>query len=67
MPHNINNDELGAVDAAAYIGRAPSTLATWRVFRTGPKYRKAGEERNSQVFYRRVDLDAWLAEHRPVV
>jgi hypothetical protein len=48
-------DTRGAAD---YTGLAMSTLEKMRVFGGGPMYLKLGRV----VRYRRVDLDAWLAE-----
>lgn len=35
-----------------------STLATWRYKKTGPAYVKLGK----QIFYRRADVDTWIAQ-----
>lgn len=53
-----DDDALGAVEAAVYLGRSPRTLASWRYFHQGPAYRKAT---NGRVTYQRADLDAWKA------
>ena len=52
--------KFNTLGAAKYIGPdfSERTLETWRVRGGGPKFLKAG----SRVFYRRRDLDAWLAE-----
>ena len=42
-------------NAAAYLGRAPKTLAQWASKGVGPKFIKRGH-----VWYRQADLDEWL-------
>jgi len=44
------------VDAADYMGLAPSTMRAWRVRGRGPRYYKIG----GRVFYKQDDLDAWI-------
>lgn len=44
-------------NAGVYIGRSAGTLARWATEGTGPKYIKRG-----RVWYRKEDLDAWLAD-----
>lgn len=46
-------------EAAAYLGREPSTLRWWRSKGLGPKF----SGRYSGVRYRRSDLDAWIDAH----
>lgn len=58
--HDDEDDEIGTVKAAAYLGRSPRTVTDWRYYGIGPAYRK---DSNGRVTYRRADLDAWLAEH----
>jgi len=41
-------------NAARYLGRAPKTLAMWRLQGLGPRWVKVG----SRIFYFRNDLDA---------
>ena len=54
----ISNERMTGEQAAAYIGILPGTLATWRsTGRYAIPYQKIG----AKVFYRRADLDAWLA------
>jgi hypothetical protein len=43
-------------EAAVYLRLAPSTLVTRRARGGGPKYVRAA----GRVYYRRVDLDAYL-------
>ncbi len=43
-------------NAGIYLGRSEKTLAQWRSRGTGPKFIKRG-----RVWYRRSDLDSWLA------
>ncbi|MFE5708117.1 helix-turn-helix domain-containing protein [Rhodococcus koreensis] len=62
MQSNDDDDDgegLSPVDAAEVLDLHPTTLANWRTYRRGPAYRKA---RNGRVFYRRTDLDEWLAK-----
>lgn len=47
---------MDAVNAAAYLGLAPKTLAQMRVRGDGPAFTKV----LNRVFYRQQDLDAWL-------
>ena len=47
---------LDVEQAAAYLRRAPQTLAKLRCVGGGPPYYKIGKN----VFYKRPDLDAWL-------
>ncbi|MEQ1857490.1 MAG: type IV secretory system conjugative DNA transfer family protein [Longimicrobiales bacterium] len=51
---------LDAEQAAAYLHRAPQTLAKLRCVGGGPPYYKVGRN----VFYKRPDLDAWLDGRR---
>lgn len=44
-------------NAAKYLGRAPGTLGQWATKGIGPKFIKRG-----RVWYRKTDLDSWLAE-----
>ncbi|MEO7937735.1 MAG: helix-turn-helix domain-containing protein [Burkholderiaceae bacterium] len=45
--------------AAAYLGLKPTTLRAWRARGTGPAYYRAGK-----VWYRVVDLVAWIESRR---
>lgn len=47
---------LNAKQAAAYLGAAPETLATWRCRGGGPQFIKIG----ASVRYLKSDLDAWM-------
>lgn len=47
---------LRAHDAAAFLGLSPNTLAKWRVYGQGPRYRKLGRA----VVYDPADLREWL-------
>jgi hypothetical protein len=53
---------LDRANAARYTGFAVKTLAMHATAGTGPKFQKIG----GRVFYRRVDLDEWLASFLPV-
>lgn len=44
-------------DVAALIGVDERTLATWRALKRGPGVVKLGRS----VFYRRKDLESWIA------
>jgi helix-turn-helix protein len=48
---------LSPDDLSALIGADPRTLAIWRATGKGPDFTKAGRA----VYYRRTDIDAWLA------
>lgn len=52
------NEILTTSEAAAYVRLAKPTLERFRVSGEGPRYCKLG----GAVRYRRLDLDAWLAE-----
>jgi predicted DNA-binding transcriptional regulator AlpA len=55
-------DAMSTVEAAAYIGMHPSTLANWRLAGVGPKYVSLGSDKNKRgkVRYRKRDLEEWL-------
>jgi predicted DNA-binding transcriptional regulator AlpA len=53
---------LDRANAALYTGFSVKTLAMHATAGTGPKFQKIG----GRVFYRRGDLDAWLASFPPV-
>ena len=48
---------LDSESAAAYLDLSAKTLANYRCRGVGPRFLKRG-----RIFYRRSDLDAWLAE-----
>lgn len=50
-------DRMKAQDAAAYLGLAKNTLEKMRSEGRGPRYVRLG----NRVFYRRADLDAYVA------
>ena len=54
------NPLLDVEQAAAYVRRAPQTLAKLRCIGGGPPYYKVGRN----VFYKRPDLDVWLDGRR---
>ncbi len=55
---NISPDgRLDAESAAAYLNLSAKTLANYRSRGIGPRFIKRG-----RIFYRRADLDVWLAE-----
>lgn len=47
---------LRTPQAAAYLGVSPATLAKWRVFGGGPRYRKLGRV----VVYDPAELEQWV-------
>jgi hypothetical protein len=47
---------LDSNNAAKYVGRAPKTLAMWRMQGTGPEWHKSG----GRVFYNKEALDAFM-------
>ena len=49
-------------DAARYLGVQPATLANWALRAYGPPPSRIGRRR---VFYRKVDLDAFIAGEAP--
>lgn len=59
-PPTGGKEMLGTAEAAAYVRRAPQTLAKLRSIGGGPPYYKIGRN----VYYDRVDLDAWLDSRR---
>ncbi len=52
----LADGRMDAVNAGRYLGLSPKTLAMMRSKGTGPKFMKVG-----RIFYRRCDLDAWIA------
>lgn len=50
-------DRMTVGDAAQHIGLSASTLNTMRCKGRGPRYLRLG----NRVFYRRADLDAYVA------
>ena len=46
--------------AATYIGQKSGTLRQWRSNSKGPAYHKRGR----RVFYKKTDLDSWMAAGR---
>lgn len=62
----MNNDDLlEPKAAAAVLMHAPGTLANWRAARRGPPWYDIG----GRVFYKRSELEAWVASRavRPAV
>ena len=61
-PIKMTPDGRLASDAAAnYVGLSRKTMAQMRSEGRGPKYLKIG-----RIWYRKVDLDEWLAGHKLV-
>lgn len=54
-------DLMSQEEVAALAGRAPRTLEGWRSRGKGPPFVKTGEGPNAKVYYRRADVEAWLA------
>lgn len=50
---------LSPVEAGAFLGMSPKTLANWRVRGFGPTFVKLGG-RGGKVRYRRTDLEDFL-------
>jgi hypothetical protein len=48
---------LSAEEAAVQLHQRPSTLASWRATKRGPRYFKLGRA----VFYHPKDITAWVA------
>lgn len=53
---------MTTTEAAEYLRLSTGTLENYRVKGTGPAYHQ--RSRKSRVYYRREDLDAWLAGAR---
>ncbi|MBL8248232.1 MAG: helix-turn-helix domain-containing protein [Candidatus Competibacter sp.] len=51
---------MDVINAAAYLGLSPKSLACMRSQGRGPTFTKLGKP----VFYTRDDLDAWIAANR---
>jgi hypothetical protein len=60
--HIYPDGRLDRANAALYTGFSIKTLAMHACSGTGPKYQKIG----GRVFYRRENLDAWLASFATV-
>lgn len=54
--HKQTPKEMNELEAAEYLGLAPTTLRMWRTQKRGPKYHKTGRT----VRYARKDLDSYL-------
>ncbi len=52
----LPNGNMDSNNAAKYVGRAPKTLAMWRMQGIGPKWTKNG----GRVFYNKEALDAFM-------
>ena len=52
----LPNGNMDSNNAAKYVGRAPKTLAMWRMQGTGPEWTKNG----GRVFYNKEALDAFM-------
>jgi hypothetical protein len=59
-PQAVIHKVLDEKQAASYIGQKPGTLRQWRTLGKGPAYHKKGR----RVFYKKCDLDAWMAQGR---
>jgi predicted DNA-binding transcriptional regulator AlpA len=58
-----SSDQLCKPGAAAQvIGVTTKHLARWRMTGKGPRFIKLGAAPQSQIRYRRSDIDAWLDE-----
>lgn len=51
---------MDVINAAAYLGLSPKSLACMRSQGRGPAFTKLGKP----VFYTRDDLDAWITANR---
>ncbi|EEG07107.1 helix-turn-helix domain-containing protein [Pseudogulbenkiania ferrooxidans] len=55
---NAANERFTTVEAAAYLGISPSTLNSWRCTKLRAiRFYKIG----ARVFYRKSDLDSYIA------
>ncbi len=52
----LPNGDMDSNNAAKYVGRAPKTLAMWRMQGIGPEWTKNG----GRVFYNKEALDAFM-------
>ncbi len=52
----LPNGDMDSNNAAKYVGRAPKTLAMWRMQGVGPEWTKNG----GRVFYNKEALDAFM-------
>ena len=52
----LPNGNMDSNNAAKYVGRAPKTLAMWRMQGVGPEWTKNG----GRVFYNKEVLDAFM-------
>lgn len=52
------DDVMSSSEAAKYVNRSTGSLEQFRYNGTGPKW---GKWTNGRIYYRRSDLDAWLA------
>ncbi len=52
----LPNGDMDSNNAAKYVGRAPKTLAMWRMQGIGPEWTKNG----GRVFYNKEALDAFI-------
>ncbi len=52
----LPNGDMNSNNAAKYVGRAPKTLAMWRMQGVGPEWIK----NDGRVFYNKEALDAFM-------
>ena len=52
----LPNGNMDSNNSAKYVGRAPKTLAMWRMQGVGPEWTKNG----GRVFYNKEALDAFM-------
>ncbi len=52
----LPNGNMDSNNAAKYVGRAPKTIAMWRMQGIGPEWTKNG----GRVFYNKEALDAFM-------
>ncbi|WCB45741.1 helix-turn-helix transcriptional regulator [Nitratidesulfovibrio vulgaris] len=57
---NGGDEVMNEAQAASHIGQRPATLRQWRSNGKGPAYHK----KERRIFYKRSDLDAWMAAGR---
>jgi predicted DNA-binding transcriptional regulator AlpA len=65
MPKNDGDELLSITGLIDYLAGevARQTIYRWNSERSGPPYLRAGR----RVFYRRSDVDAWMAGRQPPV
>lgn len=65
---SLKDDTLHpTAEAARIVGLTPKTLRQLRCNRAGPRCLKMGTSKQARTYYRRSDLERWIAENSHVV